>query len=446
MLARHTVDDVIETASLSKPVLRIIGLCFLLMICDSYDVGAIAYAAPVLIKDWHLTSASMGLVFGAGLFGLLLGSILLGRAGDMVGRKRAIIVGAFFFSILTIATAWAHNYEQLMILRFLAALGLGGAVPNAVALTGEFAPKSFRATAVGLIFAGYSIGGILAGVTAAMIVPIWGWPLLFLLGGGISLATTIALAVLLPESLAFLASKPGREAEALRVARTLRADMTFSPNLPIAAALTATRSRNGFRQLFVGELAIVTPLLWSIYIASSLTVFSLASWMPVAVEALGLPRASAASATALLFAGSAVGGILGGRLVDRFGLSAVIVFALAAFPTVWALGSLAHGTSSVFLISFLAGCTAFGTQTCLHGTVGSFYPAADRANGVGWAIGIAKIGSILGPILGGLLIAKLDSSALFLAAATPMIVVSILAVLLHMAPGRSAQAWRAKVG
>lgn len=430
MPARHTVDDVIETASLSRPVLRIIGLCFLLMVCDSYDVGAIAYAAPVLIKDWHLSSASMGLVFGAGLFGLLLGSILLGRAGDRIGRKRAIVVGAFCFSILTIATAWAHNQEQLIILRFLAALGLGGAVPNAVALTGEFAPKAFRATAVGLIFAGYSIGGILAGTTAAMIVPSWGWPPLFLLGGGISLVTAIALTAFLPESLAFLASKPERQADALRVATTLRPDLTFPSTLPLEAVANTAQPKRGFRQLFLGRLALATPLLWLIYIASSLTVFSLASWMPVAVEALGLLRASAASATALLFAGSAVGGVLGGRLVDRFGLSAVIMLALAAFPTVCSLGLLGHGSSSVFLVSFLAGCTAFGVQTCLHGAVGSFYPAADRANGVGWAIGIAKIGSILGPVLGGLLIAKLDSPALFLAAATPMIAVSLLAVLL----------------
>jgi len=153
--------------------------------------------------------------------------------------------------------------------------------------------------------------------------------------------------------------------------------------------------------------------------------------MPVAVESVGFPRTMAATATALLFAGSAVGGVVGGRFADRFGLGAVVTMAVLAFPTVAALGALGGLEGLLLPVSFLAGCFAFGGQTCLHGVVGSLYPTNVRANGVGWAIGIAKIGSIAGPLIGGLLLPRLSGQHLFLAAASPLVVVAVLAFTLR---------------
>jgi AAHS family 4-hydroxybenzoate transporter-like MFS transporter len=235
----------------------------------------------------------------------------------------------------------------------------------------------------------------------------------------------------LPESLSYLVTKPGREREARRVAAFLR------PGLPLADAalrpdVAANAHSTRLADLFAGRLRFATPIMWLIYIASSMTVFSLSSWMPVAVESVGFPRTMAATATAILFAGSAVGGVVGGRCADRFGLSAIIVLALLAIPAVAALGAL-NGDSGLLLpASFLAGCFAFGGQTCLHGFVGSLYPTPVRANGVGWAIGIAKIGSIAGPFIGGMLLPRLSGSQLFLAAASPLVVVTILALTLRL--------------
>ncbi len=429
----YTVSEIVERPGVGVPLLKIIGLCFLLMVCGSYDVAALSFAAPALIKDWHLSPSSMGVVFSAGLFGLLVGSVMFGRLGDRLGRKRAIILGALAFSILTTATGLAASYEQLLALRFLAALGLGGAVPNAVALITEFAPQRLRITAVGAIFAGYSVGGIVAGLSAAYVIPAHGWQAMFFAGGALSLLAAIAFMLLLPESLRYLVTVPSRAAEALKVAAFLRPDLRFDAGarvIPDSAAASTAPGR--LSDLFTGVLQAATPLIWLTYIASSMTVFSLSSWMPVAVEAVGLSRGSAALATSLLFAGSAVGGIVGGRFADRFGIAAVVAMAVLACPAVAAIGTLGGAGFLLFPTVFLAGCFAFGAQTCLHGVVGSLYPTRIRANGVGWAIGIAKIGSMLGPYIGGLLIAGLTSQQLFMAAASPLVLVAVLAFALRL--------------
>ena len=427
----YTIAEIVERGGFGRPLLLILALCFLLMVCDSYDVAALSFAAPVLIRQWGITPAAMGVVFSTGLFGLLVGSILFGWVGDRFGRKRAMIIGALCFSVLTAATGLVGSQAELLVLRFVATIGLGGAVPNAVALVTEFTPRARRMMAVGIIFAGYSVGGIIAGLTATYVIGVLGWPMMFYIGGGMSLATTVAF-LLLPESLSFLATIPARQAEALRVAAFLRPGMPFPAGSRVLPDVEVDAAHSRLADLFAGHLRIATPVMWLIYIASSITVFSLSSWMPVAVESVGFPRAMAATATAVLFAGSAVGGILGGRFADRKGLTAIIVLAVLACPTVAALGALGGSGLLLFPVSFLAGCFAFGGQTCLHGFVGSLYPTNLRDNGVGWAIGIAKIGSMAGPLIGGLLLPRLPGEMLFVAAASPLVVVVVLATTLKV--------------
>ncbi len=431
----YTVSQIVDGAGLHRPLLVIIGLCFLLMVCDSYDVAALSFAAPVLIRQWGISPSAMGFIFSTGLFGLLVGSILFGSVGDRFGRKRAMVAGALAFGVLTIATGLARSEPVLLVLRFLATVGLGGAVPNAVALTTEFTPRARRITAVGVIFAGYSIGGIAAGLSASYLIGALGWQAMFFVGGGLSLLTALAF-LWLPESLSFLAAAPGRQAEAARVAAFLRPALRAAPPARILPDAALSTERGRLADLFAGSLRLTTPVMWLIYIANSMTVFSLSSWMPVAVESVGFPRAMAATATALLFTGSAVGGVVGGRFADRFGLGAVVVLALLGFPAVAALGMLGGAAGLLLPVSFLAGCFAFGGQTCLHGVVGTLYPTNIRANGVGWAIGIAKIGSIAGPFIAGLLLPRLSGGQLFLAAASPLLVVAVLALGLRMAIAR----------
>jgi AAHS family 4-hydroxybenzoate transporter-like MFS transporter len=256
-----------------------------------------------------------------------------------------------------------------------------------------------------------------------------GWPAMFFAGGTLSLLVTFAF-FMLPESLAFLTATPGHEAEAGKVAQFLRPNLRFQQSVQIVSDATSTTSQARLKDLFAGRLCMVTPLLWLIYIANSVTVFSLSSWMPVAVEQVGMSRGTAAVATALLYTGSAIGGVVGGRFADRFSIGAVTAMAALAIPSVGLIGSLGGSRELLLVFSLLAGFFALGGQTCLHGVAGTLYPTTTRANGVGWAIGIAKIGSIAGPFIGGMLMPYLTTQQLFMAAASPLLVVVILALAL----------------
>ena len=394
---------------LSRQAVSVIAMCLLLMVCDSYNVAAIAYAAPAIMPALNLTPFEMGLVFSSGLTGLLVGSLALGGLGDRIGRRPAIIVGAASFSVLTLVTAMADGFGALLLLRFLSGVGLGGVVPNAVALVGEVAQPRYRATAVGITFAGYAGGGILAGLLATRIVPSYGWSSMFVLGGVGSLAITLLVTLRLPESPGHRHASAGSGAAAALDARVI-----------------ATKA-HGVSALFRDELRLATPLLWLIYILTSLTVFSLASWMPAILAKSDGGMRAASLSTALLYTGGALGGIAAAKLADRRRFKAVTAVALLGFPMVALIGVTANRSGLLYLSSFLAGATALGVQTSLHGLVGSLYPTRNRATGAGWALGIAKIGSIIGPVAGGVIVTRLSPASLFLCAALPLIAVAGLA-------------------
>jgi len=199
--------------------LRVTAISFVLMVADSYDVAALSFAVPELIRNWSVDKVATGGVFSAGLFGLLVGSIMFGYVGDRWGRKTAIVLGAVLFGAVTFVTGLATSLNEMLVYRFVACLGLGGAVPNAVALTNEFAPKHLRVTAITVIFAGYAVGGTLGGVVSAQLVPAYGWPIIFQIGGAASLLLALASMVFLPESASYLESKKTRQGAAAIASR-----------------------------------------------------------------------------------------------------------------------------------------------------------------------------------------------------------------------------------
>lgn len=425
-----SAENIVEGPISRAVAARTIGLCFILMVCDCFDILALAVAARSLISLWGLSSSTMGLLLSIGTFGLLVGSIGFGWFGDRFGRRNAIILGSLLFSVLTGAMGFADSASEMAILRFFAGIGLGGAIPNAVAVVSENAPKRVAVTSVGIIYAGYALGGILVGIAASLILPEWGWQWLFFLGGAVSLLVAIAFIFLLPESLPFLASQPSRQAEAVALARKLRPDLQFSD---IQISATSGRHKKGdVREIFKGHLRLITPLLWVAYIASSMTASFLASWLPAATEAMGLSQRLAPLAFSLLFLGSAIGGIIGGRFVDRLGSQALTPLALVAFPATAGLGLVSGPPALVLVLSLVVGVLTFGCQTSVIGVVGTFYPTSLKATGVGWAAAIAKLGAMAGSYAGGVLMSHVDTAAFFFCGATPLLVVAATAWVLNV--------------
>ncbi|WP_176596789.1 MULTISPECIES: MFS transporter [Sphingobium] len=423
------VETLVDEQRVGAPLFRLIGICGLLMACDAYDLSALAYVAPSLMKLWGIAPITMGFVIAAAMLGMLAGSLILGEAGDRFGRRRIIICAAFCFAAFTILAGFTSSPLQLALVRFGAALGLGGVTPNVIALASEMIPSRLRATSIGIIFSGFLLGGIAAGLVAAEIVPEYGWQAIFWIGGSLSLLCAVAVSLLLPESLTFLVGKPAPRSAVLKAASALRPDV----KLPDDATLVLGHRKAeklGVKALFAHPQRGATIWVWALYFACALSVFFIGNWLPTMVVRQGFDGGVAAYATAAMFAGGAVGSVIGGVVTDRFGFLAITILAILAAAAITALG-LAHAPHDLVIISLFTGGAMLGSQSSLHGIVGSVYPAEIRAAGVGWASGISKTGAIAAPVIGGSLMPHLAPIEIYAVAGLPMLVVAIAALLLR---------------
>ncbi|MFM0715590.1 MFS transporter [Paraburkholderia strydomiana] len=403
---------------------------WLVMLTDGYELSALAFAAPALIKAWHIERGALGPVFGANIFGIMVGSILFGYIGDRIGRKRAILFGACWYGLLTLATIWTTQVHELLWLRFAAGIGIGGAVPNAFVLVSEFAPKRLRATWVTVMFTGYTLGAGFGGAVAVWLVPHFGWPAVFVVGGLAPLVVAASLAVVMPESLRFQVLRQWPQCGIVATARRLRPELSLEANVSFTVADERAFRTFTPRLLFAGRLRYITPALWLAYIANSMALFFLQNWLPVLIEAVGVPPRQAALMGTLFSIGGTAGGLALMRFVDRRGVLLITCLPVLGFPLVAALGmGLEAGwlMAAVFGVGF---CVA-GTQSGLNAVASMVYPTSYRSKGTGTAIGIAKIGSISGPVIGGMLLgAHLPVPELFRVASIPVIAVAVLSFIL----------------
>lgn len=420
------VSRLIDEQKVGRFALVLIASTWLVMLTDGYELSALAFAAPSLIRAWHIERSVLGPVFGANIFGIMIGSILFGYIGDRIGRKRAILFGACWYGLVTLATAWAGSVDQLLWLRFVAGIGIGGAVPNAFVLVSEFAPKRRRATWVTVMFTGYTLGAGFGGGVAVWLVPHYGWPAVFVVGGVAPILVAAWLSFVMPESLRYQVLKGWPPRGIAATAARVRPDLT----LPANAQFVVTDERRVVefspRMLFAGRLRYVTATLWLAYIANSMALFFLQNWLPVLIEATGVDAHRAALMTTLFSVGGTLGGLVLMRFIDRHGVRLVTCLPLLGCPLVAILGmGLDAGvlTAAVFGVGFFVA----GTQAGLNAVASIVYPTSFRSKGTGTAIGVAKIGSISGPMIGGVLLANhLPVRELFHAAALPVASVAVL--------------------
>ena len=434
------VTRVIEGQRFGPLLVAIVAWSFAIMLTDGFDLTGISFAAPSLVHLWSVPKGAFGPVFSMGLFGIMIGSIGFGYLGDRIGRKRAMIVGALMFGVFTLASVLATNLQELTWIRFIAGIGIGGAVPVAMALNTEFAPKAWRATIVIVMFTGYTTGAAIGGFVAAALIPAYGWQSIFYVGGIAPLIVAAGLIFAVPESIRFLAVTGVNRPELARLVKALRPDTQITAGTTFVITDEEPKPRFALPMLFANGRQWITPLLWLTYIVNSMALFFLQSWLPLVLQSGGVTQSQAAVATGMFALGGTVAALAIMRLVDRYGVFVVAVLPLIGIPAVIALGSAAGAVGTVIGISFLVGCCVSGTQAGLNGSAGTFYPTAIRANGVGTAIGVAKIGSITSPLIGGVLISQgLPLPQLFMIASIPVGAALVGVLALGIAQRRLAQ-------
>ena len=386
---------------------RLIILSWLITLFDGLDMMMVSFTAPYMRDELGLDTGMLGNVFAAGTAGMVVGGFLFAYIGDRIGRRPTVIVTAFGFGLLTVATAFAQSYPVLVLLRFLDGLALGGMLPLAWALNIEFVPRRMRATVVTIVMLGYALGSTIAAPLTNWIAPQHGWQAVYLIGGTGTILSAIALVFGLPESIRFLV---GRGGQPDRIVATLkRIDPTFSGTASDHFYLgdeAGAPAKFHVRELFRDRLAVITPLLWLGYMVSSMAIYFKASWGPLVLEGLDVPRHVAANVSALGGLLGAVAGLALMRFTDKYGPAAVAFYPLFSAPVLLLIGFDAV-PAPLFVPSFiLSTMLVSGAHFGIISIAGIFYPSSVRASGAGWAASIGKIAGVAGPLLGAVVLSS----------------------------------------
>jgi AAHS family 4-hydroxybenzoate transporter-like MFS transporter len=422
----HTIDD----RPLSRLQLRVLVICALVILLDGFDVQIITYIAPSLSDFLHLQRGMLGPVFSAGLVGTVLGALLIAPLSDRLGRKSVLAACVLIFGLCSLGTVTSTSVESLMVWRLVGGLGLGGATPIATALGAEYAPRRIRGTAVMIIYCGFAVGAAGGGLLAAALLKSFGWQSVFLIGGILPLALFVGIVLLLPESISFLAMKGKRPDLIARYVSQIDPAVQVNPRGDIVVDEPAKGFPVG--HLFTHGRAARTLLLWLMFFANITSLYFMVSWFPTLANAAGIELNKAVLASAVIQVGSIVGTLSLAGFAKRFNAFTILGVGFAGGTLALLLMSVA-GSSFAYLActAFLGGFFVIGTQTGANGTSSIVYPSSVRATGVGWALGVGRLGAVLGPFLGGLMVThQWPTQHLYMAAAVPAAVAAVCALAL----------------
>jgi MFS transporter, AAHS family, 4-hydroxybenzoate transporter len=430
-----SVEWALENQRLGSLQIRVAVLCTLIQICDGYDINSIGWAVPSLIHTWHLPPPAFTTAFLWSSVGIMIGALAAGPIGDRLGRRPLLMGSLTIFGIASLASAFAGSLGALSILRFFTGLGIGGAFPGAASLAGDYAPRRLRATMIMATFTGAPIGGFLGGqIVALLLHQGFAWPVIFMLGGAFPLVLVLVIAAWLPESPRFLAARAGLAARE----RALLERLDIAPGQVERHTIDLARG-NPIKMLFGEGYALQTLLLWVIFFCSLLNLFLFAYWLPTVLNLIGFTPGQAVFASSLRDFGAIWAALYLGLAIDRIGPERSLAFHYAAGAVFIALIALvAMPYAALLAVIFLSGLTIIGSQTGANATCGKLYPARMRTSGLGWALGVGRLGGIAAPALGGYLLAlKLPPREIFLSACLFAIIAAVATGLLALCSPRA---------
>jgi AAHS family 4-hydroxybenzoate transporter-like MFS transporter len=425
------VSRLLDERGLSPFQVKLLVWSFFIVLIDGYDIGAIAFAAPHLVRSWGVAPNALGPVFSASLVGILFGSAIFGWVGDRFGRKAALVGSNLLFGVFTLAAAYATSLDEMFWLRLLAGLGIGGVIPNVVAINAESAPRKLRATLAIIAVGCVPLGGAIPGFVTAALVPQYGWQILFTIGGIAPIVIGLAAMFGLPESIKYMAIHESQRGRMEKLVAAIRPDL----KLPADARFVVEDEKQfpGFNPayLFRDGLALITPLLWLLFALNLMGYFFLLSWTPTLLTAAKLPPTTVALAGATLQVGGTVGALALCWWLQRHRFLAISILFVIAVPVVGSIG-FAGLTSEAALLAatFFAGFCVLGIQSGINVVGALVYPTSLRANGSGWQLGLGRIGSIVGPLVGALFVG-LPVQHLYMWSALPFAAGAVVCYAIH---------------
>src|SRR5712691_1914851 len=429
------VAEVISEAEIGRTQILVLMVCALVTILDGFDLQAIAFTGPVIAQQWRIEATALGVIFSAALVGMTLGAVLIGMLGDHFGRKVAVGLSVATFGVFTLATASADSYKELLVYRFLTGLGVGGAIPSVTTLTAEYAPARLRVRMIAVMSIGIPLGGVFGGLLAAQMIPVWGWKSVFYTGGVLPLLLLPLVATMLPESLHFLVTKGGEKSNSTVVRILNRINPSGRYTERDAFLMSEVRMRGLLvKHLFGSGLARNTLLLWLAFFINLLALFFLMTWLPSILVDAGFVISKAINVSVLFSLGGAIGALLLAQLMTTYGSRRMLTvfFSLAAFLCVVVVRLIGSSPFFLMLVIFLSGFLTISAQVGMNAMAASIYPTAIRATGVGWALGLGRVGAITGPVIGGILASsRLDIQGYFLIFGLVLTIAAIAVALIQ---------------
>lgn len=425
------VSSLLDGARFNSFHARLLFWCTLISIFDGYDLFIYGVVLPSLMESWNLTAWQAGMLGSSALVGMMLGALFFGSLSDRIGRSKVIVICIILFSGFTTLNGLARSPEEFAAYRFLAGLGIGGVMPNIVALMSEYAPKKMRSTLVAIMFSGYCVGGMLSAGLGMILIESWGWPSVFFFAA-VPLLLLPVIIPQLPDSITLLLRKGETERVQTLLSRIApdykphtNDKLTLAQNHPGKAAIS---------QLFQDGRALNTLMLWLAFFCSLLMLYALSSWLPKLMNSAGYGLNSSLSFLLVLNLGAIIGAISGGWLGDRIGISKILLIFFGMGTLSLCLLSIKSPLPVLYILIGLAGACVLGTQILANACTVQFYPTHISSTGLGWALGMGRFGAISGPLLGGALHAmQLPLQVSFLAFALPGVIgtVAMLVFLLH---------------
>ena len=402
----------------------------LIFISAGFNSQVVAYVIPLALREWHLTPVAAGTMISASNIGVMFGAIGFGMVSDRLGRKKTIMLSVIFLSLFSSAAYFAPNYEVFCLLRLFAGLGIGGAVPLSVTILSEFAPAAIRARLLTASGAGFTFGWAVAGFISSMLIPGFGWRVV-LLFGLLPIFLLPMLQLYLPESIRFLANKM-RYQDALGEIRRIENVARFEPKVWNSDNFTQSRveSKARLRELFRPGLIGMTLLVWGTYFFNFLAIYGLSTWLPSILNNAGFSLAKSFSYGIVQAIGSSMGGFFLGCMLDTFGRKRglCLTYFIGGLSTIW-FGAV---TSEVplYIAGLATGVFVASVPTALHVVASEIYPTHIRSTGAGWSYSMGRVGSIIGPIIGGVIqMAGLSIGKFFVFFSLPCFICILLVAL-----------------
>jgi len=432
---KQTIDvtQFIDRQPVSGFLVGVVLLCTLVTLADGFNISLVAFAAPAIVKEWHLNRAALGPLLSSSLVAGLIGPFLFGLLGDRLGRRNAMMGAVVMIGVFGILSGLCSTVVQLVIVRFLAGIGMSGGLAVTVAAINEFAPRRLRSTFVTIVFSGTTLGSGLPGLIAAPLLAHFGWQALFVVGGTAPLILAVAIFLYLPESPKFLCLEATRRERLVKVIRRADPDFDAEPDCQYVLGGEVRSTHSSIGQLFVGKLATLTPLLWLGAFLVMLVFYSFNSWLVQLLNDEGLAYGRATLALSLFQFVGTLGGWVIARPLDKFGMIPCTVLYVLSVPVIAAMGLPGISETTLLLLTSAAGFCVLGLHFAQVSAVSNIYSTPVRAMGIGWFMIFARAGGAIGPLIVSVLVSRhVPLHTLFYYAAVPLAVGTVASAAVTM--------------